>query len=145
MYFRLASMLPLTLNDRWFGPLVQALRQAFIGSSLFQVANLKISRNETRARIKKSVCMRNEFSIRIKGLDSRGFSAQAMPTRNSEEPIYSLASELLKGKANNGYHPTSLHKMGDHGHLVHCSAVRHGLGQQLENRTKALRSKQAWT
>jgi hypothetical protein len=56
------------------------------GSSLFQVANLKISRNETRARIKKSVCMRNEFSIRIKGLDSRGFSAPAIPTRNSEEP-----------------------------------------------------------
>ena len=50
------------------------------------MANLKISRNETRARIKKSVCMRNEFSIRIKGLDSRGFSVPAMPTRNSEEP-----------------------------------------------------------
>jgi hypothetical protein len=31
--------------------------------------------------------MRNEFSIRIKGLDSRGFSAPAIPTRNSDEPF----------------------------------------------------------
>jgi hypothetical protein len=30
MYFRLASMLPLPLNDRWFGPLAQVLQQAFI-------------------------------------------------------------------------------------------------------------------
>jgi hypothetical protein len=30
MYFRLASMLPLPLNDRSFGHLAQVLRQAFI-------------------------------------------------------------------------------------------------------------------